>query len=230
MNNWHPLVRILHISCGMVAFFIAPVAMLTLKGGRTHRLLGKIYFWMMVIVALTAIVMVVYRPILFLALVAIFSFYFAFRGYRSVLRKNEGPQAMDWLAAVLTLAGSLGLVALGIHPLRGQFLPAPVVSIAFGFFGGSISGIDIWRFVRPSNDRNTWWYSHMGGMLGSYIAAVTAFSAVNFHFLPMAIRWLWPSAIGIPGIFIWIGFYRKKFARQQKQPAQPDGNSVMQST
>ena len=55
----------------------------------------------------------------------------------------------------------------------------------------------------------------MGGMLGSYIAAVSAFSAVNFHFLPPAIRWLWPSVIGVPAIFIWIGYYRRKFDRRR---------------
>jgi hypothetical protein len=219
MHTWFPYVRILHIVCGMIALFVAPAAMLTVKGGRAHRRWGKTYFWMMAVVATTAMVMALYRPIIFLALVAIFSFYFAFRGYRSVLRKNQGAEVMDWVAALIALAGSLGLVALGIRPLAGEFLPAPVVSITFGLLGMGISGIDIWRFVRPASDRKAWWYSHMGGMLGSYIATVSAFSAVNFHFLPMVIRWLWPSIIGIPGIFLWIGYYRKKFTRSASKVA-----------
>jgi hypothetical protein len=214
MNTWFPYVRILHIFCGMIALFVAPGAMLTVKGGRAHRRWGKTYFWMMAVVATTAMVMAFYRPIIFLALVAVFSFYFSFRGYRSILRKNQGPEIVDWAAAMLTLAGSLGMIAVGIHPLAGQFMPAPAVPITFGFFGIGISGTDIWRFLRPSSDRNTWWYSHMGGMLGSYIATVSAFSAVNFHFLPTVIRWLWPSAIGVPGIFLWIAYYRNKFARR----------------
>ncbi len=213
MDTWFPYVRILHIFCGMIALFVAPAAMLTAKGGRAHRRWGKTYFWMMAAVATTAMFMAVYRPIIFLALVAIFSFYFAFRGYRSILRKNQGAEVMDWVAALIAMAGSLGLVALGIHPLVGEFLPAPGVSITFGLLGIAISGIDVRRFLRPSSDRNRWWYSHMGGMLGSYVATVSAFSAVNFHFLPMVIRWLWPSAIGIPAIFLWIAYYRKKFSR-----------------
>ena len=55
----------------------------------------------------------------------------------------------------------------------------------------------------------------MGGMIGSYIAAVSAFSVVNFHFLPPAVRWLWPSAIGVPAILLWIRYYRQKFNRKQ---------------
>jgi uncharacterized membrane protein len=219
MNTWFPYVRILHIACGMIALFVAQAAMLKLKGGLVHRRWGKIYFWTMAVVATTAMIMAVYRPIVFLALLAIFSFYFAFRGYRSILRKRQSAEVMDWVGALLTLAGSLSLVALAIHPLRGQFLPAPAVSFAFGLIGVLISGSDIWRFLRPPADRNAWWYSHMGGMLGSYIATVSAFSAVNFHFLPVVIRWLWPSAIGIPGIFLWIGYYRKKFTRSPSKGA-----------
>ena len=219
MHTWFPYVRIVHIVCGMIALFVAPAAMLTAKGGRAHRRWGKTYFWMMAAVATTAIVMALYRPIVFLALVAIFSFYFVFRGYRNILRKNQRAEVMDWMAALVALAGSLGLVAMGIHPFARQFLPSPTVSITFGLFGIGISGIDIWRFVRPSSDLNTWWYSYMGGMLGSYIATVSAFSAVNFHFLPIVIRWLWPSAIGIPGIILWIGYYRKKFSRSPSKIA-----------
>jgi len=50
-------------------------------------------------------------------------------------------------------------------------------------------------------------------MLGSYIAVVAAFSVVNFYFLPTLLRWLWPTMIGAPGIFIWINYYQKKFRK-----------------
>ena len=226
MNTWFPYVRVLHIVCGMIALFVAPAAMLTVKGGLAHRRWGKIYFWMMAAVAITAMVMAIYRPIIFLALVAIFSFYFAFRGYRNIVRKREGPEQMDWIAALVTLTGSLGLVVLGIHPLAGGFLPAPAVSIAFGLTGLTIAIIDILKFVRPPLDPKAWWYGHMGGMLGSYVAAVSAFSAVNFQFLPTVVRWLWPSAVGVPGILIWIALYRRKFNRPTKPVNLPAGKEV----
>lgn len=224
MNTWFPYVRVLHIACGMIALFVAPAAMLTVKGGLAHRRWGKIYFWSMAVVAATALVMAVYRPIIFLALVAVFSFYFAFRGYRSVIRKREPARAAGWLAALIMLTGSLGLVGVGIHPPAHQFLPAPAVSIVFGLIGAAVGAGDIWRFLHPPADRNAWWYSHMGGMIGSYIATVGAFSAVNFYFLPTLLRWLWSTAIGVPAIFIWIAHYRRKFAGKDAgaiQGAQP---------
>jgi hypothetical protein len=51
----------------------------------------------------------------------------------------------------------------------------------------------------------------MAGMLGSYIAAVSAFSVVNFAFLPTVVRWLWPTIVGTPLIALWIRYYRIRF-------------------
>src|SRR5258708_6396890 len=72
---WVTAFRVVHISAGFMAFFLAPAALITAKGGKQHRRWGKIYFWMMAVVALTALVLSVYRPIPFLTLVAVFSFY-----------------------------------------------------------------------------------------------------------------------------------------------------------
>jgi uncharacterized membrane protein len=221
MNTDLPLliqaVRWMHILAGFLAFFIAPVPLLTAKGGKIHRRWGKVYFWSMGIVAASAMVLALWRPILFLALIAVFSFYFAFRGYRVLSRKNplqgQGPRALDWTAAVLAFLGSVTLIVLGVMRPSPTWVQLSLVAIAFGVIGAALSANDIWRFRHPPADKKFWWYAHMGGMIGSYIAAVSAFSAVNFHFLPTAVRWLWPSAIGVPGIFLWISYYQRKFAR-----------------
>lgn len=203
----------IHIAAGFAAFFCAPVALLTLKGGPTHRRFGKYYLYLMSVVSATAIVIAIYRPIVFLALVAVFSFYFAFKGYRILLRKNGPARPLDWAGAVLMVASGAGLIALGTLQPAGFHMPSPTVSIAFGVVAILFGGFDLLQFVRPRADKNQWWYGHMGGMLGSYIAAISAFSAVNFSFLPPTVRWLWPSIIGVPVIFIWIGYYQRKFNR-----------------
>ena len=80
--------RWIHISAGMLALVLAPLAMLTVKGGRAHRRWGTIYFWSMAVVASTAVVLALWRPQIFLALLAVFSFYLAFTGYRVLSRKR----------------------------------------------------------------------------------------------------------------------------------------------
>jgi uncharacterized membrane protein len=213
-------IRWTHILAGFVAFFIAPIPLLTAKGGTTHRRWGKIYFWAMAVVAITAMVLALWLPILFLAFIAVFSFYFAFRGYRVLSRKRpldgEGPKVIDWVAAVLALLGSVALIVLGVVRPSPVWMRLSTVAIVFGVIGVMFASSDIWQFLHPPADENFWWYAHLGGMIGSYIAAVSAFSVVNFHFLPIAVRWLWPSAIGVPGIFIWTGYYKRRFGRSGK--------------
>jgi uncharacterized membrane protein len=206
----------IHIAAGFSAFFCAPVALLTLKGGKVHRRFGKYYFWLMAVVAATGAVIAVYRPIFFLAMIAVFSFYFAFRGYRVLFRKQGGPQAIDWLAAILSLLASVGLVAIGVLKPAGVRMPAASVSIVFGAIGIWIAGSDVFGFLRQPRDKNFWWYDHMSGMLGSYIGALSAFSAVNLRFIPMPWRWLWPTILGVPVIFVWIAYYHTKFDRKKE--------------
>src|SRR5258707_13003246 len=75
---WMRALLALHITCGATGFVCAPVALATAKGGRTHRRWGKVYFWAMAGVAATALILSIAFPIVFFALVAVFSFFSAF--------------------------------------------------------------------------------------------------------------------------------------------------------
>jgi len=63
-----------------------------------------------------------------------------------------------------------------------------------------------------------WWFDHMRGMIASYIAAMTAFSAVNLThwFGPAWWVWLWPTIVGVPAIAFWTAYYKKKFLPKPK--------------
>lgn len=194
------LVLWLHIGAGFIAFFVAPVALATRKGGTTHRKWGKIYFWAMTVSVLSSLLVAAYRPNVFLFLIGIFSFYLAFTGYRALRRKRplDGQSAttFDWAVASLTLAASLYMIAQGSINLSTFGLRLNPVLILFGVLGVLASGNDLYKFVRFSSDGNAWYFDHMSGMVASYIAAVSAFSVVNFTFLPPLVRWLWPTVIG----------------------------------
>lgn len=216
--------RLIHIFAGMTALVVAPVAMVTAKGGRAHRRWGKVYFWMMAVVAVTALPLGFWRPNYFLMLVAVFSFYFAFRGYRSLAHKHperEAAGALDWSASVATFLASSALIVLGVLKPSPLWVTLAHVAIVFGIGGVVAAGFDMVRFVRPPTERMAWWFGHMAGMLGSYIATVSAFSVVNFDFLPTMTRWLWPSAVGAPLIVLWIVYYKIRFARRTKAAAVP---------
>ncbi len=147
-----------HVSAGSGAFFLAPLALITAKGGKAHCMWGRIYFWCMTIVAFTALVMAVYRPVLFLALVAIFSFYAAFSAYRVLGQKAAWKGApvvrgLDWAAALFCFAASLALAVSGaVRPELVQNLRIP--AIVFGVVGMRISGRSMWRFTHPPAGKN----------------------------------------------------------------------------
>src|SRR5690349_2206427 len=131
MDNVFRTVLGVHIVFGTVALIIAPLAMLTVKGGRWHRRWGKIYFWTMAGVAISATVMCWLRSGLFLFLIAIFSFYLALTGYQVLRRKQPETKAgaLDWSAAMAVVLASGGLIVLGILGENGS---ARWVRIIFG--------------------------------------------------------------------------------------------------
>ncbi|MBA2733834.1 MAG: hypothetical protein H0U54_13185 [Acidobacteria bacterium] len=216
MDDIFQLTRMIHILSGGLGLFVAPGAMLTRKGGLWHRRWGKVYFWSMVVVVLTGVLLAFVRFNPFLLLIAVFSFYLAFSGYRALYRKTPQQRAgiLDWGVSVLMLTGGASFIGYGIYLLLIlQTVSFGIVAIVFGSIGLASAISDIRSFLRPPTDKLAWWFSHMSGMLAAYIATVSAFSVVNFHFLPPAVRWLWPTVIGTIGTTVWTRYYREKFRR-----------------
>jgi hypothetical protein len=227
--EWPANLRVLlalHITCGFIGFLCAPLALIAAKGGRAHRLWGKIYFWAMAGVAATALTLSFALPIYFLAMVAVFSFYSAFAAYRVLFLKDlfRGGQAkaVDWLAAGLTVLSSLLLALMGFEAPRAMAVgvvqiaghTVSIVSVVFGIIGMRMGLRSIFGFLKPSNEKMFWWFGHMQGMIASYIAAMTAFSAVNLTrwFGAAWWVWLWPTIVGAPAIALWSAHYKKRFS------------------
>src|SRR4051794_40544238 len=138
-------VRCIHIANGTLALIIAPLAMVTVKGGRWHRRWGKAYFWAMAGVALTAALMCWLRTGLYLFLIAIFSFYLALTGYRVLWRKKleDKPSVFDWCAALVMVLTGGGLILLGAFGADNE---EQWVRIVFGMLSLYLGVLDIFRF------------------------------------------------------------------------------------
>ncbi|HTF71986.1 MAG TPA: hypothetical protein VK638_55895 [Edaphobacter sp.] len=214
---WVKVFLAIHIAAGTMSFLLAPVALATAKGGRQHKRWGKVYLWSMGAVAATAVPMAFFFPVRFLALVAVFSFYLAFAGYRVLrlkdLSRGGDAKPIDWTAGVVTFAASALLVWLSaFRPASVEVIPT--VGVIFGLIGISAAMRQMISFVYKPKEKMFWWYGHLGNFIGSYIAAWSAFSVVTLGQLlgNTWYLWLWPSILGVPAVAATTVYYKRKFA------------------
>ncbi|WP_255151078.1 hypothetical protein [Halorarius halobius] len=201
----------LHIAAGVVAVAAGVGALATTKGGTWHRRAGKLFVASMAAVVATTLLLLAVAPSgfrVFLALVAVFSGYLAFSGYRVLARKrpDDGPKGVDWAAALLAAVASLALGGWGaLRLLEGGTFG--VVMVAFGGIGVAFGAGDLWLFRSGGTD--AWLVTHLQRMLAAFIATVSAVSAVNLTAQMGVLAWLWPTLVGVPLIAYWSQKYER---------------------
>ena len=192
----------LHIFAGFCALTAALVALATPKGQPWHIYSGRIFFWGMLLIFVTAIPMTFLRPNLFLFLIAIFSFYQALSGWRTAKNRSGVPSPFDWAAAgVMTLAGAGMLIVGTVMVLSSNTLG--IVLLVFGSLGGAFGVQDLRTFRANPVTGKKRIAAHLTRMLGGTIATVTAFIVTNFTFSPAFVLWLAPSVVLVPLIIYW---------------------------
>lgn len=204
----------LHIAGGTSALLTGLGAMLTQKGSKPHRTFGKVYFWSMTAVFISAVVLAIGHQKTFLFMVAFFSYYFTVRGYRVLYLKGLGTTQkadwVDWLIGVVSGTFIVLLFGWGLISFVGGESMG-IVAMVFGTIGMATFIQDV-RTFRGVPEKKHWWYGHIASMGGSYISATTAFVVVNIS-LPTAgwVLWVLPSVIGGALIGRTIGKYKLLF-------------------
>ena len=104
----------IHILAGLVGLVSAALALSTEKGKKFHVLIGKAYFWSMVIIFLTALPMSIITGNVSLFLIAIFSFYLAFSGVRFAKNRTGVPTRLDLISVNFMFLSGVGMWILAI--------------------------------------------------------------------------------------------------------------------
>jgi uncharacterized membrane protein len=219
MNNVESFLRImlgLHIAGGTLALITGMGAMLTAKGQKTHRTFGKIYFWSMTTVFVSALILAIGHQRLFLFMVAFFSYYLTVRGYRILFLKGLGrtikPNWVDWVISIFAGTFIFLLIAWGAYVFSAGDTMG-IVAMVFGGIGSTFLISDIRGYFGPAPEKMHWWYGHIAGMGGSYISAVTAFVVVNISIPGFSwVLWIIPSIIGGSLIGRTIRKYKLRFS------------------
>ncbi|WP_107040314.1 DUF2306 domain-containing protein [Brumimicrobium mesophilum] len=201
---------IIHASFGGVAFIFGLIAMIAKKGLKVHRRSGLVFFYSMVISAISAMIIAVLpnheSPFLFA--VGLFSLYFVLIGKRALRFKHKNPNLTfeKWMAWIMIFAGilmiSLPIILLGV---------INIVLSVFAVVGILSAFKNLTLYKHPERLQKDWLKLHLGNIMGGYIAAVTAFVVVN-QFFPSFYGWFIPGIIG--GFFI--AYWLSKVRPQQK--------------
>ncbi len=89
-----------------------------------------------------------------------------------------------------------------------------VVGLMFGGIGGSFLVQDEKNYLRPSQDKMHWWYTHIASMGDSYNSAVTGFIVVNIQIQQFIwVQWGLPATISGTLIGSTIRKYKIQFAK-----------------
>jgi len=202
----------LHILAGFISLAIAYILLFIKKGNKRHKKLGMIYVYGMTTIFLTAIPLSLlgeFNPFLFV--IAIFSFYLAFSGYRQGRDRNGARGQIDKVLGVFITATSILFYSMAVS----LYLIEDSMWITSVVFGSIALGMGINDFRRMKIDERPDFYDrtnlHLNLMLAGTIATTTAFIVTLNPFSIDWLNWVAPTIVGTPII---IYFSRRELAKK----------------
>jgi hypothetical protein len=226
MLQLYRLALSIHVLAGITGLAAFWTPALARKGGAIHVTVGRIFYNATAIVALTGLAMAAMIAVapapgrsrilaLFLAYLVLITFAPVHHGVRVLETRREPARLRTRFHTVVNsaaIAAALAMVALAFAARQPVFAALSPIGVLVG--SGNL------RYARrPNASHMSWWYEHMGSMLGGGIAFHTAFLVIGAGRVLGAyltgvyavIPWVIPSIIGIPATRIWIRYYRVKF-------------------
>lgn len=201
---------IIHIILGGTGLLLGTLVMFLKKGDKRHKLIGNIYFYAMLGTGIFAMVLAYLNLNQFLFITAVFTIYMILTGKRYLKKKKIGDVTqLDWLLTITMLVFGIAFIGLGTNGImKNNYFG--IVLVVFGGLSLLFVYQDYRNFKGKSSIKNFWLTTHLQRMVGSYIAALTAFIVVNNTLLPDILAWLLPTAILVPFISIWRRKYQVK--------------------
>lgn len=214
----------IHILAGASTLVTGPIAIFyNFRDPRKHRIVGKAFYYAMLIVSFSAIVGFLKQPekVFFQMLLGISLLVLAgiFRGVRSIfLMKGAQVNTFDWVYTGLLGITAVGMISMSIwHFWAGTMIALPIL---FGIFGW-MAASDTWKNWKIFNNpealqRLDWMHLHLSTMLGAFTASTTAFTVNAAHFLPWWAQWFGPTLLLVP-----LQFYFGRKVKALRKPLSP---------
>lgn len=201
METLHTIALVMHVIAGFTALLTGTVILFIRKGGSLHRRTGLAFFIALIAVSFSAFTLSLLHPSPFLFMIGAFTLYQGLNGYRAVKFRLRRTGTWDLL---ITLMGAVNAVAM--------LTSGHMVLMVFGGLSAYLVFGDVRTYTYTLRGmpvpKLLWLQRHIGFMLGSYIATVTAFLVVNVTSSPLgAMIWFAPMVLIVPLIFTWTRRY-----------------------
>ena len=191
----------IHIFAGSTALLAAVIPVVTKKGGKNHVRAGRVYALAMTVIFVTALPLAILDDI-FLLIIAFFSFYLVFAGWRFARNSGRKPHWVDWAGVTILAITGLAMWMYGaVIGLSGDSMWIPLA--VFGTIAVALSLADTQYHRNWSESSNQRIQRHLTNMLAGTIATVTAVAVVNVDLEPAWITWIVPTVLITPLIVWW---------------------------
>lgn len=201
MVSLYHIMLVVHIIAGAVALLSGLIALGLFKSTPKHKLYGKAFFYAMVVIFITAVLLSLYRGLDFLLCIAFLSFYSAYRGVRALkFLKGARFAWYDYLSGGAVMCAGLYLVIQGAgYGLDDQW-SGMIIAGAFGLLTMALAVGSMREGMRMPSGSPAWFRTHKSAMGGALIATMTAFTVTAVDFLPDLVRWLGPTLLLTPAL------------------------------
>ncbi len=211
----------IHVIAGASTLITGPFAIFyNFKDPRKHRIVGKTFFYAMLIVAFTSVggfIKYPDRPFFqFLLGIAILVLAGVFRGVRAIFLMKDG-RVLPFDFGYTAMLGLNAVYMLGMsawHIQAGTMIALPILFAVFGFMslGDTVRN---WKVFREPGTllRLDWMHLHSTTMMGAFTASTTAFTVNAAHFLPWYLQWFGPTLLLLP-LQIYFGRKLKNMRRK----------------
>lgn len=169
----------IHVLAGTTALIVGSIALIANKGKKTHRLMGRIFLYLIALVILTALIGVfVFARNTFLLVITVLVAYEAFSGYRILKTKSNKVKLTDVMVALIALIS----VTYFLYYFKSiGMIWSPVIIYSTVGYLVLLIVYDFGRYMIPARlYTNMWLYEHILKMVSALTGLLSAFSGTVF--------------------------------------------------
>lgn len=202
----HSSLLYLHIVSGSIALLSGVFPLYFKKGSRQHILSGKIFYFSMLVAAISALILSLVGASYFLLAISIFtlSFLLSGRRYLYIIDRTGTANAglLEWSITVGTLVSAVIFSYISFLQISNGN-SGGIIALVFGGIGFLFCIQDFRIFTGRLKSSIIRYRIHLSRMMAAYIASTTAFIVAGLDIVSIW-AWLSPTIVGTTLIFFFI--------------------------